>query len=236
MKIIRKDTADSTNEVAKVLVAEGAESWTVVVAEKQVEGKGRFGRRWFSPRGGLYVSVAILEDLERLPVVSLSTGLAVALTLEEEGVEAQLKWPNDVLVEGRKIAGVLVEGLTRPPAYWGIVGVGVNSNSRLEDYPKELREEVTTLRSELGHRVDNASLLETLLASLKEVYPGRGDEPTAVSRYRERCAILGKDIAVQTVDGMVRGIALDINPSGFLVVETSDGEVEVAEGTILPDS
>ncbi len=234
MKLVRKNMVDSTNEVAKVLVAEGAVPWTVVVAAKQLAGRGRFGRRWTSPRGGLYLSIALIEEVERLPLVTLAAGLSVAEVVEAEGIVPELKWPNDVFVEGAKIAGVLVEGLTKPPSYWGIVGFGINSNSRKEAFPRNLVGHITTLRHELGRAVDNDSLLKTLLASFRDHYPAPGREPEVVAHYRKRCTTLGRELAVETATGTVRGKALDISSAGLLVVELADGStVEVAEGTIV---
>lgn len=234
MKIFRMDTVNSTNEVAKDLIAEGAEPWTVVVAVKQVEGRGRLGRRWVSPRGGLYVTIVNHEALERLPVVSLSAGISIAAVLDGEGITSSLHWPNDVFVGDRKIAGVLTEGLTDPPRYWGIVGIGVNSNSRRDDFPKELRGHVTTMRHELGREVDNDALLDALLGSLRDNYPSQGVEQEVLERYRRRCETLDQDVVIETSKGVVRGRAVDLNPAGFLIVETEGEErVEVAEGTVV---
>lgn len=234
MKLIRIDTVDSTNEVAKALIAEGAEPWTVVVATKQVDGRGRHGRRWVSPRGGLYVTVANHEVLERLPLVSLSAGISIVEVLDKEGIVSTLEWPNDVFVGGAKIAGVLTEGLTRPPIYWGIVGIGVNSNSRRDDFPRELRERVTTIRHELGREVGNDALLDALLRSFRDNYPSGGNEVDMLERYKKRCGTIDQEIAVETSKGIVRGKAVDISPTGFLIIER-DGEerVEVAQGSVL---
>ncbi len=234
MKLIRMDTVDSTNEVAKALIAEGAKPWTVVVAAKQVEGRGRHGRRWASPRGGLYFTVANHEVLERLPLVSLSAGITIADVLDREGVVSTLEWPNDVFVGSAKIAGVLTEGLTRPPVYWGIIGIGVNSNSRRGEFPRVLREQVTTIRHELGREVDNDALLNGLLQTFKENYPSRGNEVDLLERYRKRCRTINQEIAVKTPGGVIRGRAVDVSPAGFLIIEREDQEcVEVAEGTVM---
>ncbi len=224
---------DSTNEVAKAVLAEGAAPWTVVVAEKQVEGKGRFGRRWASPRGGLYLSVILQEDLSRLPIISLVGGLAVVDALRALGVEATLKWPNDVLVGRAKVAGVLAEGVVGLEAYWAILGIGINSDFALDALPRRIRLETTTLRQELGKRIDNDALLETVLESLREDYPAVGAEKRAIARYREMCSTLGKNVTVETATGVVEGRASGVNDSGFLLVETKKGYVvEVADGSI----
>jgi BirA family biotin operon repressor/biotin-[acetyl-CoA-carboxylase] ligase len=232
--LIRRETVDSTNEVAKDLIARGAEPWTVVLADRQVEGKGRFGRKWSSPRGGLYASVIVQEDLSRLPLVSLAAGVAVVEALTPLGLKPTLKWPNDVLVEGAKVAGILVEGLVRPDAYWAVIGIGINSDVPLDDLPPQLTSRATTLRHLLGRRVDNESLLESLLKALRRWYPSPGKEMELLSRYRALCSTLGSDVVVETGSKRLRGRALDVSAEGLLILETETGErVEVSEGSIL---
>ncbi len=235
-RLVRRDVVDSTNEVAKNLVAEGTPPWTVVVANKQVEGRGRFGRRWVSPRGGLYVSVAVREDLDRLPIISLSAGLAVVDVLRELSLESTLKWPNDVLIRGAKVAGILVEGLVGPDAYWGILGIGINSNVPLERLPPEFAGRTTTLRHELSEEVDNELLLETLLSLLQRGYPAPGEEDRIVARYRGVCSTLGRWVKVETSQGILEGRAVDISPTGFLLLEAKEVTVEVSEGIILMEA
>ncbi|MFQ5837745.1 MAG: biotin--[acetyl-CoA-carboxylase] ligase [Thermoplasmata archaeon] len=234
--IIRLDTVDSTNEVAKILVSEGVESRTVVVAQKQVEGRGRFGRSWSSPRGGLYVSIIVREELSRLPLITLAAGVAVVQALQAAGLKATIRWPNDVLIRDAKAAGILVEGLVGPEAYWAIVGIGINSDFSLEDLPPQLRHQTTTLRHELGHRVDNEDLLEGLLKAFQRVYPVTGEQAAVVDLCRQLCSTLGKNVVVDTGSGIIEGRAVDIGPSGYLVVETKTGKrMDVAEGSILEE-
>ncbi|MEE9236272.1 MAG: biotin--[acetyl-CoA-carboxylase] ligase [Thermoplasmata archaeon] len=234
--IVRRDVVDSTNEVAKELVAEAVAPWTVVVAEKQVEGRGRSGRAWVSPRGGLYLSVIVQEDLQRLPMISLTAGVAVVDTLRDQALKATIKWPNDVLIGGAKVAGVLVEGIVGPQTYWAIVGIGVNSDFALEALPRQIRENATTLRHELGGRVDNELLLQSILDSFQSSYPAPGEERSVVARYNEVCSTLGKEVRVETNRGIVNGKAVEVGASGFLMLETKNGQrMELAEGSILSE-
>ncbi len=233
MNVVRRGVVDSTNEVAKTLIAEGAEPWTVVVAEKQVQGKGRFGRSWSSPRGGLYLSVLLQDELSRLPILALAAGLATAEALEALGLQPRLKWPNDVLLGDRKVAGILVEGIVGAETYWAIIGIGVNTNVTLEALPEGLREGATTLRDALGEKVDNEALLKGLLDALTTAHPAVGKEEAVSRRYREICSTLGRKVKVETADGMLEGKAVDVDASGFLRLQTKEGVVEVAEGTIV---
>ncbi len=224
---------DSTNEEAKTLIADGAKPWTAVVAEKQVAGKGRFGRYWASPRGGLYVSVILREELERTPLLSMAASLAVVDALEGWNVRADVKWPNDVQIGGAKVAGILVEGLVRPEGYWAVVGIGVNSDVREEKLGGRLDKPATTLRHELGHAVDNEELLSRVLKAFK-AYAERSPDPSSiVEAYQERCATLGRDVVIETATGVVRGKAVGVRASGALVVQHPSGEeTEVADGTV----
>ncbi len=233
VRFVRHEVVDSTNEVAKALVAEGASPWTVTVAEKQVEGRGRFGRRWASPRGGLYLSVLLQDELSRLPIISIAAGLSVVDAFRSLHLEATLKWPNDVLVGGRKVAGVLVEGVVGPHEYWAIVGIGINSDFPKDALPSKLSADATTLRHELGRRVDNESLLQELVGSLRENYPAAGTEERVVARYRTQCSTIGREVRVKTRRGILEGRAVDVDTSGFLILETEEGKsVVVAEGSI----
>ncbi len=232
-RLIRRKVVDSTNEEAKGLIAEGAGPWTVIVAEKQIAGKGRFGRGWASPRGGLYLSVILREEIERTPLLSMAASLAVADALESSNLPIAVKWPNDVQVEGAKVAGILVEGLVVGEGYWVIVGIGVNSNVPLDSLPPELNTPATTLRHEVGAPVDNDELLTRLLAALRVRFGGLEDPADLIRTYGERCATLGRDVVVQMKERTLQGRAVRVTESGALVIRRPSGEeVEVTEGTV----
>ncbi len=232
-RLIRRNVVDSTNEEAKGLIAEGAEPWTVIVAERQVAGKGRFGRGWASPRGGLYLSVILREELERTPLLSMAASLAVADALEGWNLPVAVKWPNDVQVGGAKVAGILVEGLVAGEGYWVIVGIGVNSNVPLDRLPPQLNAPATTLRHEVGAPVDNEELLTHLLAGLRRRFGGLEDPAHLIQAYGGRCATLGRDVVVHMKEGALRGRAVSVTESGALVIRRPSGEeVEVTEGTV----
>ena len=230
--LIRRTVVESTNEEAKTLIAEGAAPWTVVVADKQVAGKGRFGRRWASPRGGLYLSVILQESLERIPLLSMAASLAVAEALEAWDLPVSVKWPNDVQVGGGKVAGILVEGLVSKEGYWVVVGIGVNSDIPRDKLPRQLDMPATTLRHELGGPVDNEVLLRRLLSALRNLLKDR-DPSEVVQAYRDRYTSLGRDVVVRTREGVLQGRAVTIRESGALVLRRPSGEeVEVTDGTV----
>ncbi|MFQ5919424.1 MAG: biotin--[acetyl-CoA-carboxylase] ligase [Thermoplasmata archaeon] len=232
-RLVRRTVVDSTNEEAKTLIADGAEPWTVVVAERQVAGKGRFGRGWASPRGGLYVSVILREALERTPLLSMAASLAVVDALEGWNVPSGVKWPNDVQVGSAKVAGILVEGLLVREAYWVVIGVGVNSDVPLDRLLPQLDTPATTLRDEISAPVDNEELLARLLSALRDRLEGLEDPTRVTQAYRDRCVTLGRDVVVETTEGTLRGRAIDVADSGALILRQSSGEVvEVTEGTL----
>ncbi len=126
-----------------------------------------------------------------------------------------------------------MEGIVGAETYWAIIGIGVNTNVTLEALPEGLREGATTLRDALGEKVDNEALLKGLLDALTTAHPAVGKEEAVSRRYREICSTLGRKVKVETADGMLEGKAVDVDASGFLRLQTKEGVVEVAEGTIV---
>jgi BirA family biotin operon repressor/biotin-[acetyl-CoA-carboxylase] ligase len=199
----------STSDRARELAEAGAPHGTLVTAAEQSAGRGRQGRRWSAPPGrALLMSVLIREPPRLIPLMA---GVAVA---DVVGDAARLKWPNDVLVDGRKVAGILVEG--RAQERWAVVGIGLNVAVRVEDLPDELHATATTMG--LGER-DVERVLERLLAALERRLAE--DETDALDAWRERDALRGRDVAWNGGDGRANGIDAD----GRLLVERADGTV-----------
>ena len=242
--VIKLGEVSSTMDAARELAEKGCPEGTVVVAERQTRGRGRFGRTWASPAGGLWFSVVLRpslphEDLSKLPLVG---ALAVARALKKAfGLKAELRWPNDVLIRGRKVCGVLVENsFLRGKVAFSIIGVGVNANFRAADLPGDLPERATTLMDELGKRVDLDRLLETILAELGACYEallsGRGSE-----LLRQAEALMGFPRPVRlALEGgeEVSGLAIGLAGDGSLLMELPDGSVRAfhwASATLLAD-
>jgi BirA family biotin operon repressor/biotin-[acetyl-CoA-carboxylase] ligase len=198
---------DSTNTRARELALAGAPSGTLVTAGEQSAGRGRQGRTWSAPPGrALLMSLVLREPPTLLP-------LAAAVAVGDVcGPEARIKWPNDVQLGGRKVAGILVEG--RPFEGWAILGVGLNVAVRIEDLPDELRGTATGLGREPR---DVEPTLAELLAALERRL---AEEPEAtLDAWRERDALLGREIAWQGGTGVAAGV----DASGQLVVDLPDG-------------
>ncbi|MDI6602905.1 MAG: biotin--[acetyl-CoA-carboxylase] ligase [Patescibacteria group bacterium] len=159
---------DSTNLKAKELARRGAGAWTVIVAEEQVGGYGRKGTSWFSPKGGLYFSIILpksnVEDLQTLTILA---AFICAKTIKENfNLEPFIKLPNDVWVNGKKVAGILTENVIGKDVKLSVMGIGLNTN--IEKFPKELENTATSLKIELEKKVSNIKLLKQIVQSLKE--------------------------------------------------------------------
>ncbi|WIG97659.1 biotin--[acetyl-CoA-carboxylase] ligase [Myxococcus sp. SDU36] len=222
----------STNEKAFRLAQDGAEHGEVVVAEQQTAGKGRRGRTWVSPPGlNLYFSAVLRPDLppQRAPELTLVAAVALAESLRDAGVEAAIKWPNDVHIDGLKVAGILTELSAEPErVHFVIVGVGVNLNSQAEHFPEALRATATSLSLALGqpvHRARFAAALWTRLEAWLDLYLDTGFDAVR-ARWKALSSTLGQDVLVRTDRQELRGRAEDIDPSGALLVRTAEGSLE----------
>lgn len=222
----------STNEKAFRLAQDCAEHGEVVVAEQQTAGKGRRGRTWVSPPGlNLYFSAILRPDLppQRAPELTLVAAVALAESLRDAGVEAAIKWPNDVHIDGLKVAGILTELSAEPErVHFVIVGVGVNLNSQAEHFPEELRATATSLSLALGQPVLRARFAASLWKRLEEwldLYLDTGFDAVR-ARWKALSSTLGQDVLVRTDRQELRGRAEDIDPSGALLVRTAEGSLE----------
>ncbi len=208
--------ADSTNERAKELALGGAPHGTLVTADEQSAGRGRQGRVWTAPpRSALLMSVVTRRLTPTLP---LAAAVAICDALP---AACEIKWPNDIWLERRKLAGILVEG--RPQDGWAVVGIGLNVTT--EGFPEELAEIATSLRI-AGIELDTEAVLASLLASLDEWLDA--PEAEVLSAWSQRDALRGE--RVRWADG--EGVAAGIDASGALVVETEGGRVALDAGEV----
>ncbi|HEV8045759.1 MAG TPA: biotin--[acetyl-CoA-carboxylase] ligase, partial [Rubrobacter sp.] len=227
-----RDSLPSTNEFAFRLAQEGAFHGEVVVAEQQTQGKGRRGRAWTSPPGvNLYFSAVLRPELppQRAPEMTLVAAVAVAETIREAGVHAEIKWPNDVLVGGLKVAGILTELSAEPDrVHFVILGVGVNLNLRHKDLPSELKESATSLFEARGQPVPRALFAAALLTRLESWYDRHAEQGFAPVReaWKALSGTIGQEVLVKSEQRELRGVAFDIDESGALLLKTAGGTVE----------
>jgi BirA family biotin operon repressor/biotin-[acetyl-CoA-carboxylase] ligase len=221
-RIVRRARVDSTQAVAFALAAAGCADGTAVVADSQAAGRGRRGRAWLDePGASLLLSVVLRPRLElsRLPLLSLAAAVAVAETLAEvAGLAPRLKWPNDVLVSGRKIAGILLESrLGATPLV--VLGIGLNLTQRT--FPPGLADRATSVALQTARPVDRERLLEVLLDALDRQRADleRGALAEVLQRWRALADTLGRSVTIDDV----HGVAADIDEAGALVVADGDG-------------
>jgi BirA family biotin operon repressor/biotin-[acetyl-CoA-carboxylase] ligase len=229
----------STNDLAKELAEDGAANGEVVVAERQTAGRGRRGRSWASPAGkNLYLSVVLRPDLplHRAPELTIVASVAVCEAVREAGVDAAIKWPNDILAGGRKLAGILTEMAADPDrVQWVVVGVGVNLNSTPADLPEELRPIATSVAAERGGEVSRPLFAAALLGRLETWVDRHAAEGFAPVReaWRSLSCTLGRTVRVAAGEGEVTGVAEDVDAAGALLVRRADGElVRVVGGDV----
>ena len=218
-------TVESTNDLAVERARGGVEEGYVVLADEQTGGRGRRERVWESPSGGVWTSVVLRPDFapRDASLVTLAASVAVARAAETEGVKATIKWPNDVLIDGEKLCGILVEMEADAESIsHAVVGIGLNANAK-PDVPDA---SPTSLAEHVGE-VDRGVLTANLLAELEDAYE-TGDG--VLDEWRERSSTLGREVRVETPNETVEGVAERIDGTGALVVSTDEGERVVTAG------
>jgi len=220
----------STNTVAKDYAGKRAKDGTVVVAEIQTQGRGRLNRPWISPKGGVWLSVILRTKLaaEEAPKITLIASVAVARTLHRLwNLKSEVKWPNDVLIGGKKICGILTEAsIAGKHVNAIIVGIGINANFDLEDLPYDLWKSTTTLKEVIGKHVNREELICVLLKEFEECFELFKERKIGrlLDEWREMACFLGKRIEVKSFRENWAGKAIDIDESGALIVELDNGE------------
>ncbi|EHS56539.1 biotin--[acetyl-CoA-carboxylase] ligase [Paenibacillus sp. Aloe-11] len=240
-RIVILDSTVSTQQDAMRLAEEGAPEGTVVLAEEQTAGRGRLGRKWFSPRGkGVWMSIVQrpTQPLGFTPQLTLLTGVAVCRAIRRlTGVEAGIKWPNDLLIHGRKVSGILLESATEDQRVrYCIAGIGIDVNLNTDDYPEELTQLGTSLKIEAGREIDRTELIAAVLEEMEQLcrlYAEQGFQPIAML-WEALSVTINRSVRAHTGQGIVvEGIAVGLDPSGALVVETDQGErIQVISGDI----
>lgn len=233
--ILYCDSVPSTNNLAKELAAQGAADGTIVVAEEQTSGKGRLGRQWSSAKyKGLFFTVILYPPLipSEANVLTLMTAVAMAEAIRNEtGVAAGIKWPNDLLVNGKKICGILVElSAEMERINYIVVGVGVNVNQEESDFPEEVRLNATSLKAHTGAGISRVKLLQSFLKEFEKWYDislAQGFAP-ALSRWKEMSVSLNCPVRISNPKSSWDGWAEDIDNDGALLVRLPGGELKRA--------
>ena len=216
---------DSTMDAARELAKEGAEEGTIVIAEVQTRGRGRLSREWLSPEGGIYFTVILRPRISPAyaPRINLMAAVAVAATIRKLfGLKAELKWPNDVLVAGKKVCGILAEmDAEMDVVNFVNVGIGINANTRVPKFNKT----ATSLSDELGRQVSRREFLRALLTEMDK-RQARLMKSELLQEWRNLSGTLNKRVSITSLDEEVTGQAVDIDATGALLVRSKDGSLK----------
>lgn len=222
----------STNTIAKFL-SKDVENGSVIIAEKQTAGRGRSGKAWQSPLGGIWLSIVLNSehDNAKIPFITLATGVAAAKAFEKIGIEnAEIKWPNDILINDKKVCGILAESESRLNKIENvIVGVGIDANLDTSKLPDELKNITTSLEAELTRKVDVNHLIALFLEEFEKIIEifNRKDYEFILKEWRKRSYSIGKNVEVRKpFNRSYNAYVLGISKEGALVVEKDDGTIE----------
>jgi len=235
-RLVILKSVDSTNEEVKRLASKGEPGGTIVAAEKQTAGKGRFGRSWNSDDGGLFFSVLLRPELPPgdISSITLAAGFAVCLAVREyTKTDARIKWPNDVIIGKKKICGILTEMTAQSDRIDHVaIGIGINVNNSY--FPDEISDKATSLFIETGTRINRNEffgvVIKYLDAILKNFFISLSVDDMKL--FKELCATVGREVTVKRVTGDVHGKAVDITPSGELIVYDGYKNIVVNSGEV----
>ena len=230
--IHRFQTIDSTNTYAKLLAEKGAPDGTVVVAEQQSGGRGRMGRSFHSPAGkGLYLSMILRPTCkpEELMHLTCAAGVAACQAIKKATEFLPgIKWTNDIIAGKQKLGGILTElGFRGSELDFAVIGIGINCNHCMEDFPSELQGMATSLSMVSGNEIDIRQLEALLICQLQSLAKQLTSHQTEImEHYRKLCVTLGQKISIHQGDRIRHGTAVDIDRDGGLIVKLPDGRIE----------
>lgn len=239
-KVIGKDiyyfkSLPSTNLFAKKLVIDGVKEGAIVVSDIQLNGRGRKSRTWFSPEGGLCFSVVLYPHIppERSMLLTMASSVAIVQGIKEAtGLHPVIKWPNDLLINGKKVCGILTElDAEMDCINYTIIGIGINVNNQLNE---DLQEKATSLIQEVGSRVSRVKLLRSILKCFDENYSRliSGDYDFIRDSWFSHANIIGRNIRVHGEKTILKGVVSSVDKSGCLILDTKDGSVRVVSGDV----
>lgn len=227
-----REVTGSTNELAKELAEKGAVEGTIVIAEKQTAGKGRMGRSWYSPDGkGLWFTLILRPMISPAdaPKLTLVSAVAVAKTLRDLGIPAGIKWPNDILVDERKIAGILTEmNAEIDKVNYVVVGIGMNVDLSSEALPDDLDSIATSLEQHLQHPHSRLEVLATLINNYDLLYKEfiNGQFPRILAAWKEMSVTINRSVRITSFNNVEEGIAFDVDEEGVLLLLKDDGSLK----------
>lgn len=226
-----EESVESTQKIAHKLAYDGMKEGTIVVAEEQISGRGRLDRKWHSPKyTGIWMSVLLRPNLPppKAPQLTLIAAVAIVQAIEEvTSLHPNIKWPNDILLNGKKIVGILTEMQAEADKINSvIIGIGINVNQQLEHFPEELQAIASSLLIESGNTYNRAKLIQVILTKLEKLYDQylqHGFLPIKLM-WESYALSIGKQIIARTITGSIKGVAKGITDDGVLMLEDKDGK------------
>lgn len=230
------DELESTNKLAREMAEGDCSEGTVVVANRQTGGIGRMRRKWESPPGGLYLSVVLKPEIspDQAAALPLIAGLAVTKAVSATALlETSLKWPNDVLIDERKVCGILVESATKGETMeYVVIGVGINANVDTSIFPDEFSGNSISLMEKAGKEIDRGELLRNVLYFLDMTYARFLNDGVLqlLDEWTERSSTVGREVMISTRDGQILGKAVGLDDTGALLLSRDGDMIRIAEG------
>jgi BirA family transcriptional regulator, biotin operon repressor / biotin---[acetyl-CoA-carboxylase] ligase len=227
---------DSTSRIAAEKARENAAEGSIVFADCQTQGRGRGTHTWFSPANvNLYFTVILYPENQRIHYLPFLSGLAISLALDKLGIESDLKWPNDVLVRGKKIAGILIQtSLEENRLQYALVGIGINLN--VMEFPPELKTNAVSASQILGHTLNREEFFASLLYELEKLYENRNriswEELSGMFRKRSSY-VQGCDVEVNQEGRKIAGVTAGLDSMGGLILKTLEGTETIYAGDVL---
>ncbi len=225
------DAVESTNLIAIDLAQQGAPEGTVVLADQQLRGRGRGSRSWHSPAGvGIYCSIVLRPKIAaaKAQLITLMAGVSIVKAIAlRTGLSPRLKWPNDILINDKKVAGILLESkVSGAQIGYSVIGFGINVNNRSADISEDIRVSASSLLMELKKLVDRSTLVIAIFSELERLYHRfqREDFPVILEQWRHYSSTLGQRVRIWQEDKATDGIALDLTEDGGLLMKVEGGK------------
>ena len=222
-KAIYYPRLESTMDIARREAQRGTTQGTVIIAGEQTSGRGRAERAWLSPKGNIALSIILYPDISQLPFLIMIASLAVVHSIESvTGLKTWIKWPNDILMNGKKVCGILIENeVKNNKLVYSIIGIGIN----VAVTPKfgEVSASATSLKDELGGSVLRAHIIKQLLFEIERMYLMLPDENRIFQEWQDRMITLGKEVSVNSGNAILEGVAESVDKNGALLLRHTDG-------------
>jgi len=225
-RVLYYPSLTSTMEVAKQEARQGTAEGTVIIAGEQTAGRGRLKRAWLTPTGNIAISIILYPSLSYLPSLIMLASLAVVHSIEAvTGLKSQVKWPNDVLLNGKKVCGILIESdVQGNRVNYTIIGIGIDVNLRLADFP-EIQPIATSLSDELGREISRLRVVRHLLSEVERLYLALSTGVSIYEEWRDSLVTLGKKVRVTAGETISEGVAESVAGDGSLLLRGLDGSL-----------